>query len=56
MLRGEQVRYLDFVAATYRAAGLWGFYRGLAPTYLKIIPATGIAFFVNDLLKNRLLH
>lgn len=42
--------------ATFRARGILGFYQGLAPTYFKIIPATGIAFFINDLMKNTLLH
>lgn len=55
ILKGETVSYVSIVKKTLREKGVAGMYQGLAPTYLKIIPATAIAFFVNDFLKNKLL-
>jgi solute carrier family 25 phosphate transporter 23/24/25/41 len=36
----------DVARTTYAADGLRGFYRGLLPNMLKVLPATGISYSV----------
>lgn len=39
------------IKAVYRADGIRGFYRGLIPNYLKIIPAAGVSFLTYEKMK-----
>ena len=41
----------DAIAQTFKASGIYGFYRGLFATYLKVAPMTAILFWCNETLK-----
>eukprot|EP00198_Chlamydomonas_reinhardtii_P004772 XP_001694108.1 predicted protein [Chlamydomonas reinhardtii] len=45
------MRYWDVVAAVRREAGLAGFYRGIGPEYMKVLPGMAIAFTTYEALK-----
>jgi len=42
---------LDCIKKTFAKDGIYGFYRGLWATYLKVAPMTAILFLTNDTLK-----
>jgi solute carrier family 25 phosphate transporter 23/24/25/41 len=44
----------DVVFKTYNQEGLIGFYRGLAPTLLKVLPAVSISYVVYENMKSYL--
>jgi hypothetical protein len=41
----------DAMVQTYRASGIYGFYRGLFATYLKVAPMTALLFWSNETMK-----
>jgi len=41
----------DAIVQTYKRDGVYGFYKGLWATYLKVAPMTAILFLTNDQLK-----
>jgi len=43
---------LDCLQTIYRTEGMNGFFRGLVPCYLKVIPSMAIAFMTYERLKN----
>ena len=43
------------VKHTFRTEGFRGFFKGLVPCYLKVVPVAAIGFWVNEHLK-KLLH
>jgi hypothetical protein len=42
---------VDCIKKTFAKDGIYGFYRGLWATYLKVAPMTAILFLTNDTLK-----
>ncbi|KAI8928994.1 mitochondrial carrier domain-containing protein [Entophlyctis helioformis] len=44
----------DVIAKTYAREGLFGFYKGLAPTLLKVVPAVSISYWVYEHSKRAL--
>jgi len=42
---------MDCTAYVMKTEGLRGFFRGLIPTYVKVIPAIAITFGINERLK-----
>lgn len=46
--------YLKTVRLLWKSEGFAGFYKGLAITYVKIIPMLGLAFMVNEIMKEML--
>jgi solute carrier family 25 phosphate transporter 23/24/25/41 len=44
---------MDVVRQTAKADGLRGFYRGLLPNMLKVLPATGISYSVFSVVSAR---
>jgi solute carrier family 25 phosphate transporter 23/24/25/41 len=44
----------DVISKTYQREGLVGFYRGLAPTLIKVLPAISISYFVYEKSKRAL--
>jgi solute carrier family 25 phosphate transporter 23/24/25/41 len=44
---------MDVVRQTVKADGLRGFYRGLLPNMLKVLPATGISYSVFSVVSAR---
>eukprot|EP01101_Sappina_pedata_P011736 TRINITY_DN7933_c0_g1_i1.p1 TRINITY_DN7933_c0_g1~~TRINITY_DN7933_c0_g1_i1.p1 ORF type:complete len:396 (-),score=143.92 TRINITY_DN7933_c0_g1_i1:101-1258(-) len=45
---------LDAFAKIYKHEGYKGFYRGLVPNYLKVVPAQGVQFFVWEWMRSHL--
>eukprot|EP01002_Notosolenus_urceolatus_P013687 NODE_457_length_2073_cov_29.924407_g363_i0.p1 GENE.NODE_457_length_2073_cov_29.924407_g363_i0~~NODE_457_length_2073_cov_29.924407_g363_i0.p1 ORF type:complete len:443 (-),score=152.39 NODE_457_length_2073_cov_29.924407_g363_i0:745-1953(-) len=43
----------DVFVKTYRAEGYFGFYRGLFPNMLKVLPATGVSYAIYEFLNDR---
>ena len=53
-IRTNETPYKTFIGASahiLRTDGIRGFYRGLIPCYVKVIPSVGIAFGTNEKLK-----
>jgi len=53
-IRTKETPYKTFIGASghiLRTDGIKGFYRGLIPCYVKVIPSVGIAFGCNEKLK-----
>ena len=46
---------LDCIGRTYRGEGLGGFYKGLAPNLLRVVPATMITFVVYENISHYML-
>lgn len=42
------------ISNVFQKEGLRGFYRGIAPEYLKVVPSVGIAFMTYETLKSML--
>jgi len=47
---------LQEVTTVYRTDGIRGFYRGLIPNYLKIIPAAGVSFLTYEKMKELIIR
>ena len=47
--------FVDAFRKTYARDGVRGFYRGLVPTMLKVVPSTSISYAVFGILKDRLM-
>jgi solute carrier family 25 folate transporter 32 len=45
----------DCIRRTYRGEGLRGFYKGLAPNLLRVVPATMITFLVYENVSHYML-
>ena len=43
--------FADCVMKIYQREGLPGYFKGLVPCYMKIIPSTALMFMVNEWLK-----
>ena len=47
-IKTDQIRLRDIFSRVYQEFGFQGFYRGLTPTLLGILPYAGIAFCINE--------
>lgn len=55
--RGSEVQYtgmIDVFQKTFRREGLKGFYKGLFPNLLKVVPAASITYVVYEEMKKRM--
>mmetsp|Transcript_5268 Transcript_5268/g.4929 ORF Transcript_5268/g.4929 Transcript_5268/m.4929 type:complete len:398 (-) Transcript_5268:502-1695(-) len=48
--------FIDLLASNYRNGGMKGLFRGITPTFLGILPYSGIAFTINEQTKRRIEH
>jgi solute carrier family 25 (mitochondrial phosphate transporter), member 23/24/25/41 len=44
----------DVIRKTLRREGFWGFYKGLVPNILKVVPAASITYLVYESMKKSL--
>jgi len=42
---------LDAFPKIYRRSGITGFYKGLVPNYLKVVPALSVSFWTYEKMK-----
>ena len=58
-LQDQERRYsgsLDCIKKIYLLEGLRGFYKGLSPNLLRVVPATMLTFVVYENISHGLLH
>jgi solute carrier family 25 folate transporter 32 len=58
-LQDRELKYagtLDCIRRTYRGEGPTGFYKGLAPNLLRVVPATMITFLVYENISHYMLN
>ena len=58
-LQDQERRYsgsLDCIKKIYLLEGLRGFYKGLSPNLLRVVPATMLTFVVYENISHSLLH
>lgn len=47
--------YRQLLQMVWKQEGIYGFYKGLAVTYYKVIPSTALAFAINEALKKYII-
>lgn len=50
----KNVGFTEILASNYRKGGLKGLFRGITPTFLGILPYSGIAFTINEQTKRQI--
>ena len=48
--------FVDAIRKTYAASGVAGFYRGVIPTLIKVVPSTAVSYAVYGSMKDWLTH
>lgn len=45
---GSEVRIFQIIKRTWRGEGIRGFYKGIVPSALRVLPGTGITFLIYE--------
>lgn len=53
--RSGRLGFRGVVAELYRSQGVAGFYRGITPNLLKVVPSTIVAFHMYEFVRTRIL-